>query len=170
MDLRIFFIPNVYATTFWRYQEQLESLAYGENFLRENPEARVAALPASFTPVERRRWTYDPNLTMANKSQHRGVFVVPFYRGRFTLAQVLDKGPWVTDNPYWRLGARPRAETLHSEGSGVYSPQRQEWIKVVHPAGVDFTPQVWVDLGVPDDVAYGERFSARVDLAIVERM
>ena len=169
---KIYFVPQVHATTFFDYQGAVEALAYREHFLREDNAARVAALPFCFPSAERKLWTFSHGLGLANAHQHKGVFVIPFYQGKYTVAQVLDIGPWWTtggDDPYWRNDTRPLAEQRFRDGGSLYSPQQQKNIKVVSPAGVDFTPQVWVDLGFDRTQAFASKISARLDIAVVER-
>jgi len=167
-----YFVPNVHATTFYRYGGQIESLAYAGDLMRQHPNLRAAALPVAIPSANRRSWTFDPDLSLQNAVRHRGIFVVPFYRGRFSIAQVLDVGPWWTtgkDDVYWQDGRRPRAEELHAKSGTLFSPQQGKEIRVTNPAGVDFTPQVWVDLGFDPSTAFAEKVSARVDIAVIER-
>ena len=172
--MRHFFIPQVHATTFYKFRGELESMALRPNHLRENPYAPLAALPWAFGRFESQllrefdwpRDIMDVGLPRAMK----GCFVVPFYNGNFTIAQVADVGPWVIDDPYWRTGQRPRAERLFHSGGTVFSPQQQRELRVVSPAAVDFTPEVWYRLGVPYERAYADPsiHSGVVDLLIIE--
>jgi len=174
MLCRHYFIPRVHATTFYRYHGEIETVAYNPDFLRRHPDARAAALPWAVPRRFRVGWTFDPYPGGSRESGQpealgAGLFVVPFLDGRYTIAQVVDVGPWTVEDPYWREGRRPMAESWYKSRGTVYSPQRGERIRVTNPAGVDFTPAVWVDLGINEELAYSERFSAVVDLAIIER-
>lgn len=166
---QIWFVPNVHATTFHEYKGQVESLAYAGDFLRNNPTARVAALPFTFEKDFRSTWA--PPIVRPEVDVTRlgsGVYAIPLLDGHYSVATVLDIGPWMTNDPYWRLEERPRAEMVFVQGGQVYSPQRGAMIRVTSPAAIDLTPAVWEDLGVPHAAAWGQKFSARIDLAIVE--
>ena len=60
------------------------------------------------------------------------------HEGRAVTAPVIDVGPWNTDDPYWRTGSRPQAE------SGTDRRGR-----TTNLAGIDLTPAAAEAIGLP---------------------
>lgn len=140
----IYIIYNVWATT-----EEPQPLSYPpyDHYTRD-PKLAFAALPFQF-------------MELYKGSRHP--IVLPYYNGRSTMVPVEDVGPWNKYRPYWRDGTRPHAEMQHRNGLQADNGRIPN-----NPAGVDFSPEVWVQLGVDETKAYSMTFSAFVDLAIIE--
>jgi peptidoglycan hydrolase-like protein with peptidoglycan-binding domain len=71
------------------------------------------------------------------KGNRPQVDVVNAANGRRVTAEIVDVGPWNTDDPYWEKGTRPQAE------SGKDTKGR-----VTNGAGIDLTPQAAREIGL----------------------
>lgn len=69
------------------------------------------------------------------------------YGARTVVAQVLDVGPWNTDDAYWKTSARPASERAH----GKYRVPSNH-------AGIDLSDAVFAALGLPDNDVVDWRF------------
>ena len=63
------------------------------------------------------------------------------------VAQVLDVGPWNTDDAYWKTSTRPASERAH----GKYRVPSNH-------AGIDLSDAVYAALGLPDNDVVAWRF------------
>jgi hypothetical protein len=77
---------------------------------------------------------------------------------REVVVDVLDVGPWNTDDAYWENDARPAAE----HGRGTYRTP-------VNPAGIDLSDPVFAELGMRDNDYVEWRFVHR-DFTILPRL
>lgn len=109
-------MAGIVATVFGGRSDPNRS-AY-DNHVITDDELGVA-LPYRFPPGER------PKVTVMRA-------------GRAVTAEIVDVGPWNTDDPYWLTGARPQAE------SGVDRRGRS-----TNRAGIDLTPAAARAIGLP---------------------
>lgn len=70
-----------------------------------------------------------------------------FCNGKSVDCDIVDVGPWNTNNPYWTAGARPAAEAEHANGA-----KAQNGRVPTNPAGIDLTPGAWAALGFTGDL------------------
>jgi N-acetylmuramoyl-L-alanine amidase len=62
-------------------------------------------------------------------------------------AEIWDVGPWNIDDPYWKKGTRPLAETCHNEGEPL--PDGPNAGKTPsNPAGIDLSPALAAAIGI----------------------
>lgn len=66
--------------------------------------------------------------------------------GAAAVGQVLDVGPWLTDDPYWNYGERPLAETCYLEDTPL--PRGPNAGVVPNGAGIDITPALAKAIGL----------------------
>lgn len=157
----VYVIARLWGTTF-----SPQSVAYPPNdqYLK-HPRIRGVALPFAFPSMKDAK---------TGKRIYTNRDVRVFMRlGAFQAeAIVMDSGPWCVDDPFWRLNQRPRAEAMHAAyKSGDRGPAAKDFKNryVTQPGSIDLSPQVWVDLGVSEKVAYGLNHSQWIDaVAIVE--
>jgi hypothetical protein len=71
------------------------------------------------------------------KGDRPQVDVVNADNGRRVTAEIVDVGPWNTDDPYWETGARPQAESGKDKKG-----------RTTNKAGIDLTPQCAREIGL----------------------
>ena len=71
------------------------------------------------------------------------VMVVNTANRRRVTCQIVDVGPWFTDDPYWVTGGRPRAEPTGSTIQGGPNDGRTS-----NGAGIDLTPGAATAIGL----------------------
>lgn len=118
--------PNIMATMFGGVADPNNS-AYDNHFI--NDRELGVALPARFKGLR-------PKVKVT-------------YNGKSVICDIVDIGPWSTDDPYWELGTRPQAE------SGRDKKGRR-----TNLAGLDLTPAA--------DKAIGLNGKGRVDWEFVQ--
>ena len=89
--------------------------AYDEHYIDDTELG--CALPFKFKGVR-------PQVLVVNRANHRRV-----------TCQIVDVGPWFTDDPYWQTNTRPRAEPSGSTIDGGPNDGRSS-----NGAGIDLTP------------------------------
>lgn len=112
--------------------------------------------------LSRTKWLGDnfPGVALPSGNAY-GKFVEIRYHDKWTIAQVVDHGPWCEDNDdeYVFGDARPRSESAKADfDSNLNKPGIQKAtvegkpIKESNGAGIDLFPRVARQLGIPIDI------------------
>lgn len=128
-----FWNHHIIATVFGGVGDPQKS-AYEDRMIK--PDEIGVALPARFHADER------PPVYLAN-----------LVTGKTVVAQIVDVGPWNTDDPYWMHGQRPQAE------SGKDSRGRK-----TNGAGIDLTPGAAEAIGLNGKGKINWAFVSDLDL------
>lgn len=108
---------NITATVFGSAENDNHSTAYGKPLDDNTPGV---ALPFHFpAPL--------PRVRLTNTAT-----------GKTVDADVVDVGPWNTNNPYWKLGQRPESETSFNNKTPLPGPPNAGRV-AKNPAGIDLT-------------------------------
>jgi len=96
------------------------------------------------------RWITDDEHGVALPFRFRGdrpqIDVINSANGKRVVCEIVDVGPWVTDDEYWQKATRPVAEQYHQMGKPLPSGPNKG--RVPNGAGIDITPAAARDIGL----------------------